>query len=224
MIGGLPMIAEIVRSTANVANGAKTRWSNFFHGLFILIFVAFGAAFIDQIPQAALAALLIVTGYRLASPKSFQDTFNIGKEQLALFVITIIGVLATDLLVGVGIGIAAKFILHLVNGAPLGPNLLMAKTAVTDTPEASLVNIEGAAIFSNYFSIKRTLDKLPAGKAITIDLSKVLLIDHSVMEHFHQFERERTKAGTPVHIVGLELHKPMSTHPLSARKLTLKAR
>jgi MFS superfamily sulfate permease-like transporter len=223
MIGGLPMIAEIVRSTANVANGAKTRWSNFFHGLFILIFVAFGAAFIDQIPQAALAALLIVTGYRLASPKSFKETLNIGKEQLALFVITIVGVLATDLLVGVGIGIVAKFILHFVNGAPVGPNLLIAKTTVTDTPDASLVTVEGAAIFSNYFSIKRVLDRLPAAKAITIDLSKVKLIDHSVMEHFHQFERERTKAGTPVHIIGLELHKPMSTHPLAARKLSSKA-
>jgi MFS superfamily sulfate permease-like transporter len=223
MIGGLPMIAEIVRSTANVANGAKTRWSNFFHGLFILIFVAFGAAFIDQIPQAALAALLIVTGYRLASPKSFKDTFLIGKEQLALFAITIIGVLATDLLLGVGIGIVAKFILHFINGAPIGPNLLIAKTSVTETPETSLVTIEGAAIFSNYFSIKRKLDKLPIGKAITIDLSKVKLIDHSVMEHFHQFERERTKAGTPIHIVGLELHKPMSAHPLAARKLTSKA-
>jgi len=83
----------------------------------------------------------------------------------------------------------------------------MAKTAVTDTPEASLVNIEGAAIFSNYFSIKRTLDNYQLVKPSTIDLSKVLLIDHSVMEHFHQFERERTKAGTPVHIVGLELQQ-----------------
>ncbi len=99
MIGGLPMIAEIVRSSANVNNGGKTGWANFFHGLILLLFVVLFPRLIQNIPLASLAVLLVYTGFRLASPQSFRKVLEIGVEQLALFVITIIGVLATDLLI-----------------------------------------------------------------------------------------------------------------------------
>jgi MFS superfamily sulfate permease-like transporter len=89
-LGGLPIIAEVVRSSANATNGAKTRWANFFHDTFLLIFVVFLGQIIHQIPLAALAAILMVTGYRLASPKEFRKTYKAGKEQLLIFVATII--------------------------------------------------------------------------------------------------------------------------------------
>jgi MFS superfamily sulfate permease-like transporter len=219
MIGGIPMIAEIVRSTANVANGAKTRWSNFFHGSFILIFVLIGAALIDMIPQACLAALLIMVGYRLASPKEFIHTYEIGPEQLLLYVTTIIAVLATDLLVGVGIGIALKIVLHFINGAPFGPNWFIAKAKTEQEGDTYTVNVEGVSIFSNFLSLKRQLDKVPPGKKLLVNMSKVRLIDHSSMDHLSQFKRNYEKTGGTMELTGLSEHKAASKHALSSRKL-----
>ena len=119
LIGGLPMIAEIVRSKANVDSGGRTKNANLFHGLFLLAFVLLIPGLIHEIPLAALGAMLVYTGFRLANPNEFVRVFNVGKEQLAVFVVTIVATLATDLLIGIGIGIATKIAFHLWNGCPV---------------------------------------------------------------------------------------------------------
>lgn len=217
-VGGLPMIAEIVRSTANVTNGARTRWSNFFHGSFILAFVLLAAGLINMIPLASLAALLVFTGYRLASPKVFRSTQAIGTEQTILFVTTIIATLATDLLVGVSIGIATKFLLHLFHGAPVN-RLFKANVRITEEPEKTVVQIKDAAIFSNYLSLQKALDSLPKNKPIVCDLSRTALVDHSSMDHLFHYSKDLEKIGCTFEIVGLDFHKADSKHPLSARRL-----
>ena len=119
LLGGLPMISEIVRSKANIDNGGKTRFANFWHAIFLLLCVAIIPTFLHLIPLAALAAMLVYTGFRLTHPTEFIHIYRIGREQLAIFVTTMVMVVVTDLLVGVLIGVVLKVSLHLANGVPL---------------------------------------------------------------------------------------------------------
>ena len=147
VLGGLPMISEVARSSANVNNGGKTRWANFFHGFFILIFVLVASRYIEMIPNAALAAMLIAVGIKLAHPKEFMHTFNIGKEQLAIFIVTIFFTLFEDLLIGIAAGIILKIIIHLFNGAPFS-SLFKAPIAISFEGDNYYVEIDKAALFS----------------------------------------------------------------------------
>lgn len=221
MIGGLPMIAEIVRSSANVNNGAKTGWANFFHGAFLLVFVAFFPTLIHEIPLACLAALLVFTGFRLSSPKEFGKTMAVGLDNFILFVVTIIGILATDLLVGVLVGIAVKLLMHIARGVKLGNLFSMAYHVKQTEDNTYHIAISGAAVFSNFITLKSMLSELPAKKAVFFDLSEAELIDHTVMEFIHDFSNEYTHSGGTCTIVGLDDHKPYSDHPLAARKKNL---
>ncbi|MFO1419035.1 MAG: SulP family inorganic anion transporter [Methylotetracoccus sp.] len=220
LLGGLPMIAEIVRSSANINNGAKTGWANFFHGAFLLLFVAAFPFVIHEIPLASLAALLVYTGFRLASPREFAKTMDIGWEQLALFIITIAGVLSTDLLIGVLIGIAAKLLIHLVRGvSPV--NLFRINYQIEETePDTYVVSLNGAAVFSNFIGLKSEMATLPDGKTIEFDLSGSSLIDHTVMEFIEHFREDYANRGGECRINGLDQHTPYSSHPLAARRQT----
>lgn len=218
LVGGLPMISEIVRSKANIDNGARTRLANLFHGLLLLLFVALVPGLIHRIPLAALAAMLVYTGCRLASPREFISVYRIGSEQLVVFTATLIGVLATDLLVGIAIGIAVKLLLHLLHGVPpqalLRPNLAIEQ----DADGAQRVTIRHAAVFSNWIALRRRLRPLENGGQIVIDLSEARFIDHTVMEKLHELEEELAQRNCQLRVVGLDSHRQLSAHPLAARK------
>lgn len=217
-IGGIPMISEIVRSSANINNGGKTWWSNVFHGLFLLIFVAFFPMLIHQIPMTALAAMLIYTGYRLAAPKEFYNTYKIGKEQLVIFLVTILFTLATDLLIGIGVGILTKIIMHLSNGLPLKYIFKPLFTVTVSEDEEYTVDVFHSAVFSNYIKLKKSLDALPRGKKISIDFSNANLVDHTVMENLHQYQHSYENDGGHFHIKGMSHLQKVSDHDLSSRK------
>ncbi|MEY3788975.1 MAG: hypothetical protein RLZ75_3183 [Pseudomonadota bacterium] len=219
LIGGLPMIAEIVRSSANVNNGAKTQWANFFHGTFLLLFVVLFPRLIHSIPLSALAALLVFTGFRLASPSSFAKIMGIGKEQLFMFVITIIGVLATDLLIGVSIGIVAKFTIHLLHG--VRPNNMFKINFVIEKKghDTFVVNITGAAVFSNFMALKTNLVQLEQGKKVIFQMNNTYLVDHTVMEFLHDFQHHYEGHGGKVIFHGMEYHDTFSEHPLAVRRM-----
>jgi MFS superfamily sulfate permease-like transporter len=219
LIGGLPMIAEIVRSSANVNNGAKTSWANFFHGTFLLLFVVLFPRLIHSIPLAALASLLVYTGFRLASPKSFATVLLIGKEQLFMFVVTIIGVLATDLLIGVAIGIATKISIHMLRG--VRPNNLFKIHYVIERTDSEtfVVSIVGAAIFSNFMPLKTALTHLENGKTVIFQLNNAYLIDHTVMEFIHDFQHNYEGQSGKCKFLGMEYHDTFSEHPLAVRRM-----
>lgn len=217
VLGGLPMISEVARSSANVNNGAKTRWANFFHGFFILVFVLLAVRFIEMIPNTALAAMLITVGIKLAHPKEFVHIFQIGKEQLAIFLVTIFFTLYEDLLVGIFAGMALKMLIHLYHGAPFGA-LFRSPASVSFEDSHYLVEVEKSAVFTNWLGLKSKLEAIPQGMHLKIDLSKTHLVDHSVMENLHHFEHDYIHAGGHVEIIGLDDHKPLSNHKLAARK------
>ncbi len=217
ILGGLPMISEVARSSANIANGAKTRWANFFHGFFMLAFVLVGVQLIELIPNTALAAMLITVGIKLTHPKEFINTLEKGKEQLLIFLVTIIFTLAIDLLAGIGAGILAEILVNLFNGKPLKA-IFSAPTEVSFTNEAYLIEISDAAVFSNYLGIKRKLDAIPSGFKVTIDLSKTRLVDHSVMENLEIFKLNYENEGGSVTLIGLDAHESHSSHRASMKK------
>jgi len=215
VLGGLPMISEVARSSANVSNGAKTRWANFFHGVFILLFLIFAVTFSDLIPKAALAAMLIGVGWKLAHPREFVHMVKIGTDQIAIFVTTIIFTLATDLLIGIAAGIVLKLILHLVRGVSFS-SLFSAKSKV----ENNTVILKGAAIFSNFIKVKKQLISLGYTENVTLDLTDCKLVDHSVIETLHHLKDDFHLEGGSLTIKGIGQFKNVgnSTHHLAARK------
>jgi MFS superfamily sulfate permease-like transporter len=219
MVGGLPMISEIVRSRANIDNGAKSRFANLFHGLFLLLAVALAASFIRMIPLAALAAMLVYTGFRLAHPREFLHVYKIGREQLVVFVGTIVAVLATDLLIGICIGIGIELLIQFISGVPLG-SLVRASAEVRQLDERTwLISPRDSAVFFNWIAIRSKIERcgLDQNKNVIVDLSHTRLVDHTVMAKLRELEREFSERGIALAVVGLDQHMTLSHHPAAAR-------
>ena len=219
-LGGLPMISEIVRSKANIDNGARTRFADLWHGLFVLVFVALVPWAIHHIPLAALAAMLVYTGSRLASPREFINVFKIGSEQLLIFVATIVGVLATDLLVGVGIGIALKFVVHALNGVPLSSFFKPFLKVSTVDERTVQIDAGGSAVFSNWIPFRRQIVQLglAQGHDVIVNLAGTHVVDSNVMEKLEELGHDFDRAGLRLDVVGLESHRGASAHPHAARR------
>ncbi|MCA9507710.1 MAG: SulP family inorganic anion transporter [Myxococcales bacterium] len=215
-IGGLPMISEVVRSKANIDNGAKDHWSNFFHGCFLLIAVVWAAPLIQQIPLAALAAMLIVTGLRLASPSTFIKTYKIGIDQLALFMTTLVVTLCSDLLVGITTGMLLKIIIHLIRGVKL-KTIISISVRVDQLPTYSQITVLGPAIFSNYFSLQKYINReLNTNKKVIVDFTQANLVDHTTLSCLYSWIDE---IGIDrLNLIGLEKLSKNSDHPLSTHK------
>lgn len=220
LVGGLPMISEIVRSRANIDNGARTRFADMWHGLFLLVCVALIPTVLHRIPLAALAAMLVYTGFRLAHPTEFVHVYKTGREQLVIFATTLIATLATDLLIGIGIGIATKFVIHALNGVPLN-SFFRANVDVTDVDDnTSRISLKESAVFSNWLPLQSRIRKLGLDRKrnLVVDLSATQLVDHTVMEKLIEMRRDFTAEGLRFEITGLDAHRPFSQGPSCARK------
>jgi MFS superfamily sulfate permease-like transporter len=220
MVGGLPMISEIVRSRANIDNGARTRFADLWHGLFLLVCVALIPTVLHRIPLAALAAMLVYTGFRLAHPTEFVNVYRIGREQLLIFVSTLVGVLVTDLLWGIAIGIGVKFALHMVSGVPVKSLFTPFLDVEPRDETTTLIRARHSAVFSNWIPFRRQLEQigLVQHRNIVLDLSDTKLVDHSVMEKLHEMQRDFAQEGLVLEIVGLDSHQPVADHEFSARR------
>ncbi|HMR92476.1 MAG TPA: solute carrier family 23 protein, partial [Chitinophagaceae bacterium] len=180
MIGGLPVTSVIVRSSANVNSGAKTKMSTIYHGTLLLLCVAFIPAILNLIPKAALAAILIFTGYKLAKPALFIAFYKKGWDQFLPFVFTIVAILATDLLKGVIIGIGVGLFFAFRSN-------FKAAVFVVNDDNKYLFRLRKDVSFLNKALIKQNLEKVPDNSYVLIDTTRADYIDRDVIETIEDF-------------------------------------
>jgi MFS superfamily sulfate permease-like transporter len=217
MIGGLPMIAEIVRSSANVSFGAKTWRSNFFHGLVILLAVLVLPKALNLIPLSALAAILVMIGWRLGNPKHLLHAWGIGRDNVVGFAVTMIITLAEDLLVGIFCGVIAQYIVEMILGLKI-KNAFKPEFKETEQRDEVFFEVEGSLIFSNFLQLKEEVMKLAqAKKNVKMDLTHCDYIDHSVMEQLEELKSFCESAGIKF-VVDLSHHHSLGHDALSSLK------
>ena len=225
-VGGLPILSVIVRSTVNVHNNAKTKWSNFYHGLFIAIFILVGLPIIKMFPVAALAAVLVVTGIKLASPRVFKEVYKQGLEQIVFMLATIIITLYKGPLAGIIGGISMTMIAHLLISRVSVPQFLqMVFKSGTNLKEhhdgSYTLRVKGIANFMTLLRLITMLEKIPAGSDLKIDLAKTRLIDLTFQEKLMEFRAAHRLTGGKVQIIGLNQHVASSNHKLALKTLIL---
>jgi carbonic anhydrase len=185
LLGGLPVTSVIVRSTANVNAGAKTKMSTILHGTLILVCAALIPFLLNKIPLGALAAILLVTGYKLAKISIFKQMFANGKYQWAPFMVTVIAIVFTDLLTGVGMGLVASIFAILLGNLK---NSYYFHKKKHHEGEVIHIYLSEEVSFLNKASIKLTLDKLPENSDVIIDANKSHYIDFDVLELIREFK------------------------------------
>jgi MFS superfamily sulfate permease-like transporter len=184
LIGGLPMTSVIVRTTANINAGAKTRLSAIAHGIFLLATVISIPWLLNKIPMACLAAILIMIGVKLASPKVFKHMWHTGKHQFVPFVATVIAVVFTDLLKGVGIGLGVGIFFILRGNMKLA---YFFKKEKHHEGETIHIDLAQEVSFLNKAAIKQTLAHLPENSKVIIDAANTVYIDYDVLQLIRDF-------------------------------------
>jgi carbonic anhydrase len=221
-LGGLNVVTVIARSSVNVNNKGTNRSANFFHASFLVVFILLFATELRKIPLPALAAILVYTGYKLASPENIKKVFLIGSEQLIIFSITLLTTIVTSLISGIIVGILVTFIIHIIINKNillfikniLKPNVLMFKEE-----GKYYVSVQNFSSFLNYTKLKTKLDQIPESEEAIIDFSLCDFVDHSVMENMNNYTESFTRKGGHFEVIGLDDSKPGSEHPFALRKI-----
>lgn len=179
-VGGLPLTVVIVRTTANVSSGARTKMSAIFHGFLLLILVLVIPGVLNKIPLSCLAAVLFLVGYKLANPAIFIKEYKKGFDQFLPFVITVFAILFTDLLVGIGIGMVVGLFFVIKTN-------FHRSLAVTELNGNYLVKLQKDVSFLNKAPLMKQLSTIPPGSNVVLNAVKARFIDHDIQELLHDF-------------------------------------
>ena len=217
LIGGLPIIAVIIRSTVNIHNGAKTKWSNMYQGLLLLLFIVVLSPIMTQVPLCAFAILLVYTGFKLASPAVFKQAYYQGTEQLIFFVSTMVLTLYTNLLIGLLGGLLLALVSHLLLARVSIPRFFKmvynSGSNLVKQPDGRYdLNIKGIANFLGILKIDRLVSQIPSGADVNIDLSETRLVGITYMDYLVDYLKMQKNTGAEVVIRGLDSHVSSSTH------------
>jgi MFS superfamily sulfate permease-like transporter len=189
-LGALPMTGVIVRSSANINAGAKTRLSAFLHGVWLLVFVAALGFLLQLIPTASLAAILVFTGYKLVDIKSIRELRKYGWGEVAIYAATVVTIVAVDLLTGVlvGVALAAGKLLYTFSHLKIGlQSRLDTNTAV--------LRLQGTATFLRLPLLARYLEKVPRGATLHVDFEQLKYIDHACLDLLMTWGRQHEATG-----------------------------
>lgn len=224
LVGGLPIVTVIVRSSVNVNNKGKTGLSNFFHGIILLFFILALKPILEEVPLAALAAILIYTGYKLISPREFAEAYDKGEEQLLVMSFTVLSVLIYGLLWGLFLGLCMAFLVQWVKSRINIKAFVMAifnpKIQGAQHSDAYVLKLSGVFNFLSLLKIKTAVRKFPRNEKVVVDCEEAVLIDYTVMEYFGVYGKSYVEKGGKWEMRGLDNHESTSNHPYSMRMLS----
>jgi carbonic anhydrase len=223
LLGGLNVVTVIAPSSVNITNGGSNRLGNLFHALFLMIFILLFSTELTRIPLSALMAILVYTGYKLAAPEMVKRVFLIGKEQLLIFLTTLLVTLKIGLISGIVAGLIITFIIHVIANNSLGlfiknivkPNVLMYK----EENGNYFISVKHFCSFLNFNKLKDKLSVIPEQNDVIIDFSLCEFVDHSVMENINDYQELFYKKGGNIGVIGLEILGTKSEHPFALRRL-----
>jgi len=206
LIGGLPITQVIVRTSANVQAGARTRLAAMVHGLLLFVSALFFPSVLNFIPLSSLAAILLVVGYKLARPQLFIQMYRAGWYQFAPFLVTVVGLVFTDLLTGIGIGMVTALFFILLEHYKCGVYL-----QETHEDDHYLLRLSEQVTFLNKANLLWTLDRIPPQAKVVIDGTATRYIDHDVLEIIENFRAEAAAKHIKLTLIGLPMEGSLPT-------------
>ncbi len=204
LVGGLPVTSVIVRSTAGISAGAKTRVTAFAHGIFLLLSVMFLSFYLSLVPMASLAAILLMVGYKLAKPSIFKAMYSSGWSQFIPFLATVVAILLTDLLKGITIGVAIGLSYVIRTNFHSSVNVIRNKKNI-------LIKFNRDVSFLNKSSLINILEKIENGSSVLVDGTKARFIDYDISEILHEFRKEATLKNITVEFKNISTIKSVKT-------------
>ena len=209
LLGAIPMTAVVVRGSANVDAGARTKLSAITHGAFLLIAILLIPFILNRIPYASLAAILLVTGYNLTKPNLYRNMWQLKMKQFLPFMFTIVVILATDLLIGVSIGLLLSVYFIIQNNFKTEYNLVKTRRNGIET---DLIKLNSNVTFLNKVKLKKVLDEIPEYAVLTIDGSECNFIDYDILEIISEFEAKAKDKHIELHLLGIEKVNVTAVH------------
>lgn len=199
MIGGLPITQVIVRSSANIQSGGRTKMSAIIHGFFLLFSVILIPGLLNMIPLSVLAAILLIVGFKLAKPALFKTMYELGWKQFVPFIVTVLGIIFTDLLIGIGLGLAVGVIVILIKSFE-NSHFLHIEDSNKEKPFVKMTLAEEVTFF-NKGAILKELDKLPNNTFLELDVTKTRFLDNDIIEILEDFSLKARNRNIDVKII-----------------------
>ncbi len=211
MIGGLPVTQVIVRSSANITFGAQTKLSSVLHGFWLLLSAITIASFLNLVPLASLATILIMVGYKLAKPSLFKQFYDLGWEQFVPFIVTIVAIVFTDLLTGIGLGLVVAIFFTLHHSYRNSHYIKQTRTTRDGKEVFELVLAEEVSFF-NKASILEVLEAIPPNSKVVIDCTNSKAIAYDVVEFIHDYKQHAKLKNIDVETIAFNPPKHMLGH------------